>query len=264
MACCSDSDSNGPSDHPDTTSFFDDFDSFNSLVWNKETRDAGWTNNELQAYDPRHVSIGKDGDKTVLKLTAERRNGRILSGRVNTASTRTFHYGRIEAGIKLPKTNGGLWPAFWLLGDNGESWPACGEIDILEMGAQSGMTSGTSEQEVNMAIHFGASPSDHQSLNQKSVFAKSLQDGQYHIYALDRTPDSLTFSIDGEIVHTLSMSPSDKYFPYFDHPFYMVLNLAVGGDFTGIMSIDGITALQEGQKAVMYIDYIKITPANTK
>lgn len=259
--CSSDSDSNNLSNDPNTTPFFDDFDSFNALVWNKETHEAGWTNNELQAYDTRHVSIGKDGDKTVLKITAERRGDHIFSGRVNTQLNRSFHYGHLEASIRLPKTDGGLWPAFWLMGDNGEEWPACGEIDIMEMGAQSGMSSGQSEQEVNTAIHYGPNRKALRSIEKKSIFTQSLQDGQYHIFALDRTPESLTVSIDGQIVHTLSMNTEDDYYSYFNHPFHLIFNLAVGGDFTGISSIDRITALNDGPKAVMYIDYVKIVPS---
>ena len=113
--------------------FQDEFKTFNTSFWNKETHAAGWTNQELQSYDPSHVTVGKDGDKTVLILTAERKNGLIMSGRVNTKAKKSFKYGKLEASIKLPRTANGLWPALWLMGDNNKEWPACGEIDIMEM-----------------------------------------------------------------------------------------------------------------------------------
>ena len=119
--------------------FKDDFNFFDEKVWTKETHEPGWTNQELQAYDAAHVSVGKDGDKSVLILTAERKGNKIYSGRINSKGKKSFKYRKIEASIKLPKTNGGLWPAFWMMGDNDKEWPACGEIDIMEMGEQSGM-----------------------------------------------------------------------------------------------------------------------------
>ena len=127
-------------------------------VWTKETHEPGWTNQELQAYDAAHVSVGKDGDKSVLILTAERKGNKIYSGRVNSKGKKSFKYRKIEASIKLPKTNGGLWPAFWIMGDNDKEWPQCGEIDIMEMGEQSGMAAGISEKQVNTAIHYGKYP----------------------------------------------------------------------------------------------------------
>ena len=98
--------------------FQDEFNIFNNSVWTKETHAAGWTNQELQSYDAAHVTVGKDGEKTVLILTAERKNGLIMSGRVNTKSKKSFKYGKLEASIKLPKTANGLWPALWLMGNN--------------------------------------------------------------------------------------------------------------------------------------------------
>lgn len=111
--------------------FFDDFKTFDSSVWTKETHEAGWTNEELQAYSPEQVKVGKDGGRSVLMLTAEWKNGKIVSGRINSKGKKSFRYGTLSASIRLPKTADGLWPAFWMMGDNGKEWPACGEIDII-------------------------------------------------------------------------------------------------------------------------------------
>ncbi len=97
----------------DVVLFFDDFDSFNSAYWSKETHEAGWTNQELQSYSTSQVKVGKDEGKTVLILTAAKRTGnKVVSGRVNTKNKKYFKYGKVEASIKLPETANGLWPAF--------------------------------------------------------------------------------------------------------------------------------------------------------
>ena len=98
--------------------FFDDFDTFDESVWTKETHEPGWVNQELQAYDPAYVTTGKDGDRSVLILTAERKDGKIFSGRVNSKGKMNFRLRKVEASIRLPKTDAGLWPAFWMMGDN--------------------------------------------------------------------------------------------------------------------------------------------------
>lgn len=125
--------------------FKDDFETFDSNVWTKEEHEAGWVNQELQIYDAAHVSTGTDEGRSVLILTAERKGDKIYSGRVNSQGKKSFQYGKIEASIKLPQTANGLWPAFWMMGDNNMPWPQCGEIDIMEMGQENGIINGTSE-----------------------------------------------------------------------------------------------------------------------
>ena len=141
--------------------FIDDFTSFDETVWTKESHEPGWVNQELQAYDPAYVTTGKDGDRSVLILTAERKDGKIFSGRVNSKGKMNFRLRKVEASIRLPKTDAGLWPAFWMMGDNSMEWPKCGEIDIMEMGEKAGIADGTSETWMNSAIHYGNSPEDH-------------------------------------------------------------------------------------------------------
>ena len=126
----------------DDVVFFDDFDSFNSAYWSKETHESGWTNQELQSYSTSQVKVGKDGEKNVLILTAKRTGNKVVSGRVNSKNKKYFKYGKIEASIKLPETANGLWPAFWMMGNNKQEWPACGEIDIMEMGDAQGIADG--------------------------------------------------------------------------------------------------------------------------
>ncbi|MCF0220014.1 MAG: glycoside hydrolase family 16 protein [Muribaculaceae bacterium] len=240
---------------PGTPIFEDQFETFNTANWTKETHAAGWVNNELQSYSPDQVSVGKDGDKTVLVIKATRKGDTFVSGRINSKGKIKFGNGTLEASIRMPKTENGLWPAFWMMGDNSKNWPACGEIDIVEMGNADGIKARTSERHVNSAIHYGASADAHQQDWFADNFGKSLQDGKYHTYTLRRSGDKLQVLIDLVPFHTFDVSGNE----YFQGDFYVLFNLAVGGDFTGILDPSKITALtSNGQSAAMYIDWIRI------
>lgn len=238
--------------------FFDDFKTFDSSVWTKETHEAGWTNEELQAYSPEQVKVGKDGGRSVLMMTAEWKNGKIVSGRINSKGKKSFRYGTLSASIRLPKTADGLWPAFWMMGDNGKEWPACGEIDIMEMGDKEGIATGTASSRVNTAIHFGKSPTSHEQQYHAASVGSSLQDGGYHTYTLTWDETRAAISIDGKPFHSFDIKDN----PYFHDNFFILFNLAVGGTFTGITDSGSITALKKGTKATMYVDWIKLTEHN--
>ena len=257
-ACSSDSDDSGiqvkPDDPVENVLFFDDFSTFDNSVWTKETHEPGWTNQELQAYEPGQVKVGKDGSKSVLMLTAEWKNGRIVSGRVNSKGKKSFKYGTISASIKLPETANGLWPAFWMMGDNDKEWPACGEIDIMEMGDKEGIATGTASRRVNTAIHYGPTPASHEQQYHASAVSTDLQDGQYHTYTLTWDESKAIISIDDKPFHSFDIKDN----PYFHDKFFILFNLAVGGTFTGITDASGVTALKKGDKATMYVDWIKI------
>lgn len=261
-ACSSDSDDSGIQVKPDypveNVLFFDDFSTFDNSVWTKETHEPGWTNQELQAYEPGQVKVGKDGSKSVLMLTAEWKNGRIVSGRVNSKGKKSFKYGTISASIKLPETANGLWPAFWMMGDNDKEWPACGEIDIMEMGDKEGIATGTASRRVNTAIHYGPTPASHEQQYHASAVSTDLQDGQYHTYTLIWDESKAIISIDDKPFHSFDIKDN----PYFHDKFFILFNLAVGGTFTGITDASGVTALKKGDKATMYVDWIKIINHN--
>jgi beta-glucanase (GH16 family) len=259
QACSSDSPSETVETPPDSGKyqnlyFEDQFDTFNEQAWTKESHPAGWVNQELQIYDPSHVTVGRDGDKSVLILTAEHKDGVIYSGRVNSKGKKSVKYGLIEASIKLPSTADGLWPAFWMMGEGDKQWPACGEIDILEMGEKGGIAAGTQNRQVNVAIHYGTSATTHEQKYYSNLAPASLQDGKYHTYALEWDEERLAISIDGNPFYSFDISRNT----YFHDRFYLLLNLAVGGAFTGITDATGITALKEGEQARMYVDWIRI------
>ena len=238
--------------------FTEDFNTFDNSVWTKETHEPGWVNNELQEYIEECVSVGKDGDKTVLVLTAKREGDKFYSGRVNSKGKKSFQYGKVEASIKLPKTANGLWPAFWVMGDNDRQWPACGEIDIMEMGEKAGIANNTTETYINTAIHYGPNVEGHEQVFQTKTMEKSLQDGNYHVYSLEWNENELIVKVDDILIKTFNIGPDSGRFEYFNDKFYLLLNLAVGGDFPGITDPAQITALKDGEKAQMFIDWVKI------
>lgn len=238
--------------------FTEDFNTFDNSVWTKETHEPGWVNNELQEYIEECVSVGKDGDKTVLVLTAKREGDKFYSGRVNSKGKKSFQYGKVEASIKLPKTANGLWPAFWMMGDNDGQWPACGEIDIMEMGEKAGIANNTTETYINTAIHYGPNVEGHEQVFQTKTMEKSLQDGNYHVYSLEWNENELIVKVDDILIKTFNIGPDSGRFEYFNDKFYLLLNLAVGGDFPGITDPAQITALKDGEKAQMFIDWVKI------
>lgn len=258
QACASHDDENGPQNPAESCFFVDEFETFNEQVWTKEVHEPGWVNRELQAYDMEHVTVGKDGDKSVLILTAEHKDGMIYSGRVNSKGKMNFKHRTIEASIKLPQTANGLWPAFWMMGDNEKPWPQCGEIDIMEMGEKNGIAKGTTETFLNSAIHYGTSMEAHRQEYHAADFAHSLQDGLYHTYTLEWDAYKLAVSVDGILFRVFDISRVSGREEYFHDSCYVLFNLAVGGDFPNILEKDQITALPEGAKAHMYVDWIRI------
>jgi beta-glucanase (GH16 family) len=190
----------------------------------------------------------------------------ITSGRVNTRSKFSFQYGRIEARIKLPKTADGLWPAFWMLGEDlpAAGWPACGEIDILEMGGRRGIDTDNQERYFSGAAHWGSLENGgHPNYAVFTASEYGLQDG-FHLYTLIWDEASLEMYLD------LDAYPRAKpYFrmslradagAYFQKPFFIIFNLAVGGVYPGIYESRGITALNAANnyEARMYVDFVKV------
>lgn len=251
--------------------------------WFIEANGDGGGNNELQYYSrrPENVRVGDDGQGNgCLILTARReefRGRHFTSGRINSRDRVIFKHGKIEASIKLPKTANGLWPAFWMMGNDHSvvGWPKCGEIDILEMGNSAGISNGFQEQYFNGACHWGQSwPAA--SYANSVLKSYSLQDGEFHLYTLiwdensvkmycdlDRNPRQAPyFQMD-----IPCNEPGNEWSPgnYFHKNNFILFNLAVGGSFTGIGNPDGITALNgdNGQQASMYVNYVKIYQKGT-
>lgn len=254
----------------------------NEEDWNIEVNGDGGGNQELQYYRRDNVSIQTDPEtnRRCLVLTAQREkelyDGKnFTSGRVNTKNKVAFKQGKFEALIKMPNTYQGLWPAFWAMGNNFDEvdWPACGEFDILEMGHANGFKGGedTAGRYFNGAFHWGPKWDQRKSYSYSTKYGYNLQDGEFHLFTwiwdensgscyvdLDKYPDIPPyFTID-----ISEVNPDDPTVPgnYLQVPYFLILNLAVGGNFPGIYNADGITALNEDNdyKASMWIDYVRI------
>lgn len=247
-----------------------DANELNSQRWNIEVNGDGGGNNELQYYTDRaeNVRLGDDGKGNgCLILTAKKEvyGGRqATSGRITSKNKIAFKHGKIEAAIKLPKTANGLWPAFWMMGNDIStvSWPRCGETDILEMGHSNGIKDGVTDRLFNGALHWGVASSEHRILTGDHVSDYSLQDGEYHIFRVVWTPNEIAMFFDDNKEPYMRVDISDRSSEdgvgyYFHKDNFLLLNMAVGGNFPGIHNAEGITALPQGS-AEMLVDYVRI------
>lgn len=222
----------------------------------------GWGNAELQYYTDREENVAVRDGKLVITARKENYQGATAtSARLITLGKVYFKYGYVTASIKLPKTANGLWPAFWMMGNDfsTKGWPNCGETDILEMGHQNGIKNGTQEKFLNGACHWGQPGHAYYSYDYTNSY--SVQDGQFHTFTCIWDENQIAMYID------LDTKPDAK--PYFkmalkdfgDNEFrkdnFILLNLAVGGNFPGIWDINQVSALQDGP-AEMEVDYVRV------
>lgn len=230
----------------DTLVWEDDFNepTLNETFWNFELGDGcpnlcGWGNNELQVYTNQNHRI-EDG---MLIISAQKEAQGYSSTRITTKGKKEFQYGKIEARIKVP-TGVGLWPAFWALGSDIDSkgWPLCGEIDIMEyVGRRPG--------EVFNTLHTQSSYGN--SVNTKVTSYPNIED-DFHVFALHWTPTAITFLLDNKEVYKYAPTiKNDETWP-FNKPFYLLLNMAVGGNFGG--PVDAETQFPKEY----IIDYVRV------
>lgn len=221
-----------------------DTNSLDSSSWNFELGDGcphlcGWGNNERQLYTTENHQI-KDGK---LIIEARKTDSIYSSTRITTKGKKAFKYGWIEIRAKLP-TGHGIWPAFWMLGQNIDTvkWPLCGEIDILEyIGRQPG--------EIFTSLH--TQDSHHNTINTKRTRFADIEQG-FHRYAVEWSQEKIAFFIDDQLVYTFSPKErSQEVWPY-DQPFYLLLNMAIGGNFGGPEVDDNIFPQS------FIIDYVRV------
>ncbi|MFZ4414255.1 MAG: family 16 glycosylhydrolase [Bacteroidales bacterium] len=242
--------------------------------WSVEVNGNGGGNNELQYYRRENLSVGLEpvSGQNCLIITAKKESfsGKTCtSGRLTTSGKMSFKHGKIEARIKLPKTANGLWPAFWMMGADYPSvgWPKCGEIDILEMGNANGISKGTQDKYFNGACHWGESwnGGSYPNYAKATTNSYSIQD-DFHLFTLIWDDNALKMYLDLDKYPTVSpyyemainqvdVAPNPSH--YFHKKDYVILNLAIGGNFTGISNINNVTALNNGD-AKMYVDYVKV------
>ena len=184
----------------------------------------------------------------------------------------SFKHGRIDASIKLPHTANGLWPAFWMMGINYPTvgWPKCGEMDILEMGNTNGIRNNTQDRYYSSWYHWGESwnGGSYPNWGQAITVSSGIQD-DFHLFTLIWNDTFLETYLDldtnpsaAPLAHMLinGADVAGNAAHYFHKQFYVIFNLAIGGNFTGITgnsNITKITALANGD-ANMYVDYVRV------
>lgn len=229
---------------------FDTDGAVDSTKWSYDTKGNAWDwgNNELQYYTEQE---GNNAwvENGVLKIQARKDSiggKNYSSARLKTHGKASFTYGKFEISAKLPAGRG-LWPAIWMLSDSIEhkGWPKSGEIDIMEhVGYQPDSIYGTIHSETYNHLK--------KTEKTKAIYIADPYT-EFHVYSMEWSPEKIEFFVDGTLFNTVvNENISENEWP-FNHPFYLLLNLAVGGNWGGKMGIDTTVF-----PATMEVDYVRV------
>jgi len=224
-----------------------------SSKWVTETGGQGWGNQELEYYTDRSENASLQDGNLVIKAIAEKYTGpdgvtrNYTSARFKTQGKFSQTYGRFEARIKLPQGQG-MWPAFWMLGDDIDKvdWPACGEIDIIE-------NIGKEPAIIHGSIHGPGYVGDTGLEAPYTLPAKQRFADDFHLFAVEWDAESVSFYVDKDLYvrrTRADLKPGWKW--VFDKPYFLILNLAVGGDWPG--NPDSTTVFPQN----MLVDYVRV------
>jgi len=213
--------------------------------WAYDLGAGGWGNSESQTYNASNAVVEDDG---LLHIKVTREGDDFTSARIKTEEKVSLLYVRIEASMRIPDLTGGLWPALWLLGINFADigWPFCGEIDIVEFGSEKAIEEGRLQTTASSAMHW--EDSGHVfDFDEITIDAPPSLDEEFHVYAVDWTPTEITFFLDDAQVFQKNITDLEE----FHEPFFLILNVAVGGFFTGIYT-------PTSQGGDLLVDWIRV------
>ncbi len=217
-----------------------------STKWARDLGAGGWGNNELETYTNSTDNAYLDGNGNLV-IVARQTPGGYTSARMKTQGNFSTTYGRIEARIKIPFGQG-LWPAFWMLGDNISSvgWPNCGEMDIME-------NIGREPSTVHGTVH-GPGYSGGNGITAQYVLPNGQKfSDDFHVFEVIWTPDTVQFFVDSQSYSTVTTASLPKGTSWvFNHGFFLLLNVAVGGGWPG--NPDVTTTFPQS----MTVDYVRV------
>ena len=226
-----------------------------TATWNFDLGGGGWGNNELQYYQQDNVAI--DRGHLVITAKEENRGGRnFTSSRIKTEGTMEFGFGRVDIRAALPRGQG-IWPALWALGANFPEvgWPYCGELDIMEMIGGAGR-----ENTVHGTLHWnvGGIGQPYTPAYQGGYFEKAAEDfgAGFNVFSMIREHDRVQWLVNDALYHEQYLPDSLDFEP-FDNPFFLIFNIAVGGNWPG--SPDASTQFPQR----MVVDYVRVFSANS-
>ncbi|WP_437634087.1 RICIN domain-containing protein [Sorangium sp. So ce854] len=240
--------------------FSDEFNGANGSAvdgskWSAEIGGQGWGNNELQYYTNRLENVRQENGSLVITATPQGASQygcwygacQYTSARLVSRGKFEFTYGRVEARIKVPRGQG-LWPAFWMLGNDIGSvgWPNCGEIDIME-------NIGREPSTLHGSLHGPGYSGGNPLTGRTNLPGGAALADAFHTYAVEWEPSAIRFYLDGNLYQTRTPAdvPAGAAWVY-NHPFFMLLNVAVGGNWPG--SPDGSTSFPQQ----MLVDYVRV------
>ncbi len=231
-----------------------DGDELDDSIWSYDPHEPGWTNQELQEYTESTDNVFIRDGKLVLKAIKTEQNGKpyYTSGKIKSQDKKDFLYGKIVARAKVPEGKG-LWPAIWMMPKDENlygQWPKCGEIDIMEV-------LGSRVDTAYSTLHYGEPHGEQQG-------TRVLQNGSYadsfHEYSVEWEPGEIRFYVDGELTLTANdwfsgdANGNEKEYPApFNQPFFVQMNLAVGGSWPG--NPDETTNFDNAE---FEIDYVRV------
>ena len=225
-----------------------------SSKWLHDVGGHGWGNNQLEFNTDRTENVQHDGQGSLV-ITARKEDygtNAYTSARIKTESKFDTKYGRVEARIRLPEGQG-IWPAFWMLGANFTEvgWPECGEIDIMEF---RGQETDTVQSSLHGPGYSGGSPISGVFKNKELSFADD-----FHVFAVDWDPSRFTFWVDDQIINVINSDVVRSRGTWvYSHPFFIILNVAIGGAYVGDPD-DSTIFPQE-----MLVDYVRVFERSQK